>query len=304
MFLLDPQRKRRNILILLVLTAVTLMTFSYQGFSPLASLRSSIRAAFDPAVAGSNTLTSPFTNAWTSITEYSKIKEENEALKRELSHYRSTKMTSAAAQDTLNVLLKEVDIDYIGGAETLLAQVNERPGNFASYSLELDRGTSHGVRVGMPVVSSQGLIGRITEVSRSSSKLRLIEHPDFPLGIRVVGTGEVALARGSGFDAELIVTEGLNEKSDVKAGDYVVTSGIEGSSYPPDLAVGTVSAVEFDDTLLQQTVRVDPIADMSDLRFATIILWTVDEGSSEPTDTSGSTSGDGGETDSGDEGGS
>jgi cell shape-determining protein MreC len=55
-----------------------------------------------------------------------------------------------------------------------------------------------------------------------------------------------------------------------------VTSGIEGSSYPPDLVVGVISEVEFDTRLLEQEISVRLIADLDDLRFVTIILWTVD----------------------------
>lgn len=281
MAILDPQRKRRNIIVLAILTAVTLMTFSYQGFGPLASVRSAIQAMFSPVVTGSDNVTKPGTNVWTAVTEYGSLKAEHEELKEEVERLRSAKIASAAAQETLHALLDEVDIDYLGGAETLIARVLAQPGNFASYSLELERGSSDGVRVGMPVVSSSGLIGRITEVAHRSSKVRLIEHPDFPLGIRIVGTGDVALARGGGIGSELVVTEGLNAKSDITAGDYVVTSGIEGSSYPPDLAVGIVTSVEFDENLLQHSVKVDPVADMSDLRFVTIIMWTVDGDSDE-----------------------
>lgn len=282
MAILDPQRKRRNIIVLAILTAVTLMSFSYQGFGPLNALRSGIQGLFSPVVSGSDTVTSPGTNIWTAITEYGSLKAEHEELQAEVERLKAAKITSAAAQETLHELLSEVDIEYIGGAETQLARVLEQPGNFQSYSLEVERGTRDGVRVGMPVISSAGLIGRITDTSYRTSKVRLIEHPDFPLGIRIVGTGEVALARGGGIGAELTVTEGLNDKSDISQGDYVVTSGIEGSSYPPDLAVGVVSSVEFDENLLQHSVKVTPVADMTNLRFVTIIMWTVD---GDPADT-------------------
>ena len=172
--------------------------------------------------------------------------------------------------------MEEIEIDYIGGADTVVAQVVDRPGNFESYSIEIDRGTDDGVRRGMPVVTSAGLVGRVSEVQAGFSQVRLLHQPEFPLGIRVVGTGEVALARGQGIGQDLVVKEGIIEETIIKVGDPVVTSGIEGSSYPPDLVVGVISEVEFDTRLLEQEISVRLIADLDDLRFVTIILWTVD----------------------------
>ena len=107
--------------------------------------------------------------------------------------------------------------------------------------------------------------------------MRLLHQPDFPIGIRIVGTSEVALARGQGIGQNLQVKEGITgEDSGIKVGDPVVTSGIEGSSYPPDLVVGSISSVEFDTRLLEQEISVELVADLEDLRFVTVILWTVD----------------------------
>jgi cell shape-determining protein MreC len=91
-----------------------------------------------------------------------------------------------------------------------------------------------------------------------------------------VGTGEVALARGQGIGQDLVVKDGIIEATVIKVGDPVVTSGIEGSSYPPDLVVGVVSDVDFDAQLLEQEISVRLVAQLDDLRFVTIILWTVD----------------------------
>jgi rod shape-determining protein MreC len=196
-------------------------------------------------------------------------------LREELAELRGNAIRATAAEDTLRQLLGEIDIDYIGGAETVVAQVIDRPGNFESYSVEIDRGTDDGLRVGMPVVTAAGLVGRIAKVNADFAQVRLLHQPDFAVGIRVVGTGEVALAEGQGLGEDLNVTVGLNEDSRIEVGDPVVTSGIDGSSYPPDLAVGTISSVEFDSRLLQQTVKVRPVTDLEDLRYVTVILWTV-----------------------------
>ncbi len=276
MSVLDPRRRRRTSLALLLLTSITLLSLDYQGFQPLNQVQSAVRSIVDPLAGSSDSITSPITNAWRSFSEFEELEDENIRLKRELAEIQGNSVRASAAEESLRALLEEIEIDYIGGAETVVAQVIDRPGNFESYSIEIDRGTDDGVRRGMPVVTSAGLVGRVSEVQGGFSQVRLLHQPDFPLGIRVVGTGEVALARGQGIGQDLVVKDGIIEETVIKVGDPVVTSGIEGSSYPPDLVVGVVSDVDFDAQLLEQEISVRLVARLDDLRFVTIILWTVD----------------------------
>lgn len=263
-----------------MLTSITLLSLDYQGFRPLSQIQSAARAVIDPLTGSSDSITSPFTNAWRSFTEFEDLEDENARLKDEIAEMQGNTVRESAAEDSLRALLEEIDIDYVGGAETVVAQVTDRAGNFESYAIEIDRGADDGVERGMPVVTSAGLVGRVSEVEDSFSQVRLLHQPEFPLGIRVVGTGEVALARGQGIGMDLLVKEGIIEESRIEVGDPVVTSGIEGSSYPPDLVVGVISDVEFDSQLLERSISVRPIADLENLRFVTVILWTVDGESS------------------------
>jgi len=276
MSVLDPRRRRRTTLILLLLTSITLLSLDYQGFTPLDRVQSAVRGLVDPLADSSDSVTSPITNAWRGLTEFDDLEDENARLKDELAAMQGTAIQSNAAEDSLRKLLEELEIDYVGGADRLVGQVVDRPGNFESYAVEIDKGSRDGVRVGQPAVSSAGLVGKVSEVQENSSQVRLLHQPDFRVGIRVVGTGEVALAQGQGLGQPLLVTEGITEETAIEVGDAVVTSGIEGSSYPPDVPVGVVSAVEFDQRLLKQEISVRPVAELENLRFVTIILWTVD----------------------------
>lgn len=276
MSVLDPRRRRRTTLILLLLTSITLLSLDYQGFRPLDRVQSAARGIVDPLANSSDSVTSPITNAWRSFTEFEDLENENARLRDELAEVQGSSIRASAAEDSLRELLEEIEIDYVGGAETVVAQVIDRPGNFESYAIEIDRGSDDGVRRGMPVVTSAGLVGRVSEVRDGFSEVRLLHQPDFRLGIRVVGTGEVALAEGQGIGEDLEITQGITEETVIEVGDPVVTSGIEGSVYPPDLTVGVISAVEFDSRLLEQKISVRLVADLEDLRFVTVILWTVD----------------------------
>lgn len=276
MSVLDPRRRRRSTLILLLLTSITLLSLDYQGFQPLERVQSAVRGLVDPLAESSDSVTSPITNAWRSFTEFEDLENENAQLRDELAELQGDAIQSSAAEDTLRQLLAEIDIEYAGGADTVVGQVIDRPSNFESYSIEIDVGAVDGIRRGMAVVTSAGLVGKVTDVQSAFSQVRLLHAPEFPLGIRVVGTGEFALSTGQGIGQDLEVTEGITEETAITVGDAVVTSGIEGSAYPPDLPVGVISGVEFDSRLLEQKISVRPIADLENLRFVTVVLWTVD----------------------------
>jgi len=280
MNVLDPRRRRRTILILLLLTSITLLSLDYQGFGPLSSLQSGVRGIVDPLAKSSDSVTSPVTNAWRGFSELEDLENENARLKDELAALQGDAIRASAAEDSLRALLQELEIDYVGGAETVVGQVVDRPGNFRSYAIEIDRGSNDGIRRGMPVVTDAGLIGSVTEVQSGFSQVKLLHQPEFKLGIRVVGTGEVALAEGDGIGNDLKIKQGITDETSIEVGDAVVTSGIEGSVYPPDLVVGVISSVEFDSQLLEQDIRVRPVADLQNLRFVTVLLWTVDGDSS------------------------
>lgn len=282
MAVLDPRRRRRTSLILLLLTSITLLSLDYQGFGPLDSVQSVVRGVVDPVAGGADSFTSPVTNAWKSFTDFEEMEEENARLRDELAQLRSSSIEASAAEEALRALLDEIDIDYAGGASTIVGQVIERPGNFQSYSVEIDRGANDGLREGMPVVTSGGLVGRVASVQDNFAEVRVLHQDGFALGIRVIGTGDIALAEGQGIgeDLEVTVAQGASENTDIEVGDPVVTSGIQGSSYPPDLPVGVISDVSFDSASLELKVRIRPVADLQNLRFVTVILWTVDGESS------------------------
>ena len=99
-----------------------------------------MRSVVDPIAGGAEAIVSPVSDAWNSFTEYDDLEAENEQLRDELEELRGNSIRTSAAEDALRDLLQEIEIDYIGGADSIVAQVIDRPGNFESYSVEIDRG--------------------------------------------------------------------------------------------------------------------------------------------------------------------
>ncbi|MFA6956458.1 MAG: rod shape-determining protein MreC [Thermoanaerobaculia bacterium] len=128
-------------------------------------------------------------------------------------------------------------------------------------SLILDRGSDEGIRVNDPVLSAEGLVGRVVLTTPSVSKVQLIIDGDSSVGVHFERTHRQGVVRGTGSD-ELAMAF-VPFTADVVAGDRVFTAGIDGT-YPRGILVGKVTSVEKGKDLFK-TVRCAPATDFSSL---------------------------------------
>ena len=131
-----------------------------------------------------------------------------------------------------------------------------------SRRLVLDKGLQHGLLAGQPVIGARGVIGQITRVLPLSSEVTLLTDRNATLPVELQRTGQRAIAFGGGNDG-LLDLRFLAASSDIKAGDSVVTSGLDGV-YPPGLPVGKVARLEapgtsgiFGRVLIAPTAAID-----------------------------------------------
>lgn len=108
--------------------------------------------------------------------------------------------------------------------------------------LVLDKGLQHGLLAGQPVIDANGVVGQITRVLPLSSEVTLLTDRRATLPVELPRTGQRAIAFGGASDG-LLELRFLASSSDVKPGDTLVTSGLDGV-YPPGLPVGQVARLE------------------------------------------------------------
>ena len=264
--------RSRLTLVILVLVTVTLVTLDVRNVGPFEQAKSAVEAALDPVVSGARRAGGPLGDAWESVTRYDDLKRENERLRAELEVERGRLLADANATVVLREFLAEAQIQYVTDIPSTAARVVRQLGNFPGFTVDIDKGSSAGVRVGMPAVTSAGLVGRVVDVAPGRSRIRLISDPEFELGIRLVGADGVAIARGTGRGSPLVVSEGIDITTPVTVGMLVATSGVDRSVYPPDVPVGLVAAVEVDPGLTQ-VLFVQPAASLESLTFVTILLY-------------------------------
>ena len=145
------------------------------------------------------------------------------------------------------------------------------PSNF-QLTIEIDRGIPDGLKKGMPVVTGAGLVGKVVAVSRERATVLLLTDPSFNVGIRLSGSGDVGVARGNGNHQPMPV-DLVDIATKVTGHEVVVTSGLQGSVFPPGLPVGRVRSATVPPGSLQHQISIDPVVDLARLDYVKVLLW-------------------------------
>jgi rod shape-determining protein MreC len=149
--------------------------------------------------------------------------------------------------------------------------------------LTLNRGAMEGIRPNIAVVTTEGLIGRTTDVSRHSCDVLLITDPNCKVACKLVRTGALGIVKGEGAAligrarVEMFTAmqpcrmDYISKEKPVFIGDEVVTSGL-GGVFPEGLLIGRVVEVGTDSTRLYQQADVTPAADISSVKYAFVVV--------------------------------
>lgn len=194
------------------------------------------------------------------VDELSSLKSENENYKKENEKLKD--------QLKINATLTNYD--------KLSATVISRSPNTWQNLLIIDKGKKDGIKVNMPVMGSEGLIGRVVVVNELSSKVELLTSANqssnhFPV---MIATQNDSFSYGllESYDEKenaFVITQ-LTESDEVKAGDTVSTSGLGGNS-PKGLYVGKVKKIKSDAYGLNKEIYVTPASSMYDISVVTVI---------------------------------
>jgi rod shape-determining protein MreC len=135
-------------------------------------------------------------------------------------------------------------------------------------NLLIDRGSDDKLKHGMPVVTEQGLVGRIDAVTGGAARVQLITDSASAVNVKLQNSNVDALLVGS-VTGEVTLEE-VPQDVDLKPGDLILTSGL-GGNYPAGIVVGQVLTVRKIETDLFQTASVQPAVDLSNLAAVLVI---------------------------------
>ena len=215
--------------------------------------------------------------------ENEELRAQINELNKKLVNYYTYQQENAQLRKYLG--LKTDNPDY----QPVAASVVGRDPNNIFGQFTIDQGTSSGIALNDPVVTEAGVVGWISAVSSTYSKVTTLLSPDTKISAMdkenqetgVIGCDIVSA------DAGIVKLLYLSENTAAAPGDIIVTSGV-GGLYPGNLIVGTVAAVKHSETDVSLYAEVTPAVSVKDVRDVMVI--TSFQGQGEALETFGSSS--------------
>lgn len=202
------------------------------------------------------------------FTEYDALREENEALREELESLKNQEHQNQVIQNENDWLRAYLNLHAQNPNFRLTDArvIGRETGNYATV-LTLNRGSIHGVKRQMPVLTEDGVLGTVSEVGLDYCKVVSLIETASGIGVYTDRTGVIGVVQGDlalRTDGKCVMPS-VSSTADIAVGDRVYTSGGAGSVYPPGLPVGTVVSIEADEQTRTLRAVIQPQVDFTDL---------------------------------------
>lgn len=206
---------------------------------------------------------------------FSEVKLENEELKKkntklanELIEYESLKDEVERLREALNFTESKNNYKYVG------VNIIGYSGNSLSDGYIIDKGSNDGIDKNMVVVSSKGLVGKVTKLASNFAIVQSILNENIAVAVMDQQTREatgVLQGLSDKKDNNMTVVYNLPISSDVKEGDIIITSGL-GKIYPKEIPVGTVVSVEEDNVRVMKSAVVEPFVNFNEVEELFVVI--------------------------------
>ena len=194
-------------------------------------------------------------NYWDAANQNAKLKRERQAMLQRMIEAKAIFQENRQLKATLQLRERERATIAVG---RIVGSSFNSPRRFAILST----GTSDGVRVGMPVRSSEGLVGRIIDAGVLASRVQLVSDRASVVPARLLRNGIPVIAQGRG-DGTIDVRPLEVGRNPFKRGDIIITSGT-GGLYPPLVPIARVVRLDDDGAVAL------PLADPATTSFAMV----------------------------------
>jgi rod shape-determining protein MreC len=270
-------RRRRAVLALLVLSSFALLTATYGQQS--GGLQRGVSAVFGPLQEGADRALKPARDLVNWFDETFAARGQNERLQQEVEQLRTQVAAGQTALSENSQLRKLLGLRTAGklpfGFEPVTARVIARSPTVWYSTVTIDHGTSAGVRVNDPVISGDGLVGRVTSATGGTAQVTLVTDHTSAVSAQVVPSGiQGVIGPEVGNPTDLIL-DFINSSQHVRVGQTVVTAGWKArglsSFYPAGIPIGRVTRATVAEQEASQQVHVRPFADLRELEFVQVL---------------------------------
>jgi len=272
-------RRRRALLVLLVVAALVLLStqFSEREGGPLHSMQRAVASVFGPLEEGATRALKPARDLVNWVDETFNARGENDDLRGELQELRTQLAQAQSAEGENAELRKLLDLDRQGtlaGYTPVTARVIGRSPTVWYSTVTIDEGSSAGVKVNDPVVTGDGLAGRIADVTRGTAVVTLITDDRSAVSARILPDGPEGVAEPEVGDPSDLLLDFIDKSQLIQRGQILVTAGWSNgaisSAFPPGIPIGKVSETAVGEQQAYQRVHVTPYADIRGLDFVQV----------------------------------
>jgi rod shape-determining protein MreC len=268
------------VLALLVVGSFVLLTITYgQGSN---GLQRGVSTIFSPVQGVADRALKPARDLVDWFDKTFDARGENSRLKSELAKTRQQAVAGQEAMQENAELRKLVGLDRdpvlaASAYKPVTGRVIARSPTVWRSSVNIDVGSGDGVHVDDPVISGNGLVGRIASVEPGSSQVMLLTDHESAVSAKVVPAGVQGLVKPEVGDPEHLILDFINSTKLVHGGQTVVTAGWCAqaqdlcSLFPPGLPLGEVTKASIVDQEAKEQADVRPFADMANLDLVQVL---------------------------------
>jgi rod shape-determining protein MreC len=273
--------RRRLIVGGLILLSLVLVTLSFQRpDGALSRAQGAGASVLRPLQVGADRVAEPFRDAWAwfdglfdARSDAERLEKENDALRQQV-----VRNQLAAEENTrLRRLLRyRSGPAFPEGYDGVAAAVIARPAGAYAQAIVVAAGRKDGVQEDDPVVTEDGLVGRVTRVEERESRVMLLTDDQSAVSALDLATNAAGIVRrGQGPRAALRLDRVPKEQR-IRPGDVIVTAGWRSprlsSIYPRGIPIGEVTSVGQSDTYPYKQVQVSSYADLSGLDAVLVLV--------------------------------
>lgn len=199
--------------------------------------------------------------------EISRLEEENRDLSEKLVDYYDVKKQNEELKRFYNIKSENKDFSLVP------SNVIGRDPNENFYGFTADKGTMDGVSIGDPVMTENGLVGWVSEVSPRSCKVTTILSPDTKVGAVIKKTDDGGIISGTAVNADegTVLMKNLTAQNSAEKGDIVVTSGF-GGVYPKNIKIGKIRSIAMDEYTGMPVAVIEPYEEIQTVSSVVIVI--------------------------------
>lgn len=271
---IDP----KYILAGLFVFCIILGIISFRFENKMTPVRSAVSSVIAPMQKGINAIGVKISERMDYATTLKKTVRKNKKLQSQIDKLSAENKLLQQDKYELENFRKLYDLDqqYAGYPKVAARVISSDPDNWYNTFI-IDKGSKNGLKQNMNVMANGGLVGIITEVNKSYSKVRSIIDDNSNISGTVLGSSENCIVSGNLklINNGVIEVSGINGDAKIEDGAEVVTSQIS-DKYLPGILIGYLKDLKKDSSNITQTGYLSPVVDFSSLDMVLVITQVKD----------------------------